>query len=497
MYTPKTTPLGHQSAQFEAHARAAAFAILWEQGTGKTKEAIDEIALAIEEGRVEAVLVVAPNGVHRNWLSDELPKHMPDRIMERLHPHIWQTQKADTKWHQKAVDRLMKTEKIPFMLFSYDGFMTDKGKKAVWKLLQKFKTFYLLDEAHKIKTPGAKKTISIVASSKYAPVRRILTGTPVAKGPFDLFTQLKFIDETIWDEIGCRTFEAFKTYFGVWEKKHNHKTGRDYPVLIEYRNIDVLNRILDKVSSRVLKEDVLDLPPKLYTNSYYDMTPQQAQIYERLKQEFMYDHGDGKITNASLAIVRLLRFQQVICGYLPFEDEEGNRGVEMIPGKNPRLDLLHESVEDVNHQQIIWARFTKDIDLIIDRLKGDGKKCSRYDGSLGDDELERNKLAFNAGETDYFVGNPAKGSEGLTLVGAKSAIYYNNTFNFIHRLQSEDRCHRIGQDGVVHEGHGLGVLYRDLICNDSVDGHYIRNLLAKQDIASKITGDQLKKWLTE
>jgi SNF2 family DNA or RNA helicase len=491
----KTSQLDHQREHFEAHARKAAFAILWEQGTGKTKEAIDEIALLIDEGAVEAVVVVAPNGVHRNWVSDELPKHMPDHIMSRLKTHIWQTQKAETKWHQRAVERVLGTDGVPMLLFSYDGFMTKRGKKAAWKLLSSRKCLYILDEAHRIKTPGALKTKSILASSKYAPYRRILTGTPVAKGPFDLYTQLKFIDEHIWDEIGCKNFQAYKTYFGIWEKKHNHKTGRDYPVLLQYRNIEVLNRIIDKVSSRVLKEDVLDLPPKLYTSRYYEMTSQQEQIYERLKQEFMYDHGNGKITNASLAIVRLLRFQQVLCGYLPFEDEAGNTGVEMIPGGNPRMDLLHETIEDLPHQAIVWARFTKDIDIICDRIKGDGKKVSRYDGSMDDDKLERSKLAFNKGETDYFVGNQAKGSEGLTLIGAKSAFYYNNTFNFIQRLQSEDRCHRMGQDGAMHEGHGLGVLYTDLICQDSVDEHYIANLLAKQDIASQITGDRLKEWL--
>ncbi len=495
MYTPKTRQLEHQRAHFEEHARKAAFAILWEQGTGKTKEAIDEIGLLLSEGAVEAIVLVAPNGVHRNWLTDELPKHMPDELFASLHPHIWQTEKAGTKWHQRKVERMLASNGVPMLIFSYDGFMTEKGKKAAWSLLSKRKCLYILDEAHHIKTPGAKKTKSILASSRYAPIRRILTGTPVSVGPFDLYSQLKFIDEHIWDEIGCSTFQAFKTFFGVWEKGYNRKLGREYPVLVEYRNLHILNKILDRVSSRVLKDDVLDLPPKLYTNRYYEMTSQQAEIYERLKEEFMYDHGDGRITNASLAIVRLLRFQQVLCGYLPFEDENGDMGVEIIPGGNPRLDCLHEAIEDLPHQAIIWARFTKDIDLIIDRIVGDGKKVSRYDGRCTDADLERAKQAFNKGETDFFVGNPAMGSEGLTLIGAKSAIYYNNTFRFIHRLQSEDRCHRMGQEGVVHEGHGLGVLYTDLICQDSVDEHYIRNLLAKQDVASKITGDQLKDWL--
>lgn len=519
-YEFKTTPLNHQRKQFEEHAHEARWALLWEQGTGKTKAQIDELGLWITQGKIEGVVLVAPNGVHRNWVTDEIPKHMPDSVRDRLHPFIFQSQKAGTKWHQRALDRTIGIDnKIPMTVFSYDGFMTEAGKKAAWSMLSKRKCAYILDEAHHVKTPGAKKTKSILASSKYAPIRRILTGTPMSVGPFDLYSQLKFVDEHIWDDIGCSTFQAFKTYFGVWEKGYNKKLGREYPILIKYRNLDVLQKKLDSISSRVLKDDVLDLPPKLFTTRYYEMTRKQAEVYERLKSEFMYDFGDGRITNASLAIVRLLRFQQVLCGYLPFEDIEGNRGVELIEGGNPRMDLLQECLEPLSHPAIVWARFTKDIDIIMDRAAAMKKKAVRYDGTLSDKELEKNKQAFNAGDIDLFVGNQAMGSEGLTLNNAKSTYYYNNTFRYIHRKQSEDRNHRYGQDGAEHEvalppedpyaaykdasereplitGPRVGVLYTDLIAQDTVDEHFVRNLLSKQATFDIITGDTVKEWVS-
>lgn len=516
MYTAKTKPLDHQLRQFEEHGLEPAWALLWEQGTGKTKELLDEMGALIDAGKINAVMVVAPNGVHRNWLTDEIPKHVSDELQQRLHPHIYQSVKSKTKWHQRAVERCLQSNGIPMLLFSYDGFLTDEGKRAAWHLLKNKNVLFILDEAHHIKTPGAQKTKRLLAASQYTNYKRIATGTPVAVGPFDLFSQLKFVKNDIWDEIGCNTFNAFKTYFGVWEKGYNKKQGREFPVLVSYKNLDKLKAIVDSISSRVLKEDVLDLPPKLYTNRYYEMTPQQLDLYERLREEYMVDWGDGRVTNASLAIVRLLRFQQVLCGYLPFEDEEGQRGVEMISGKNPRLDCLHEAVEALPHQAIIWARFIKDIDLIADRLRGDGKRVCRYDGTCSEEQLAKAKQGFNAGEFDFFLGNQAMGSEGLTLNVAKSTFYYNNTFRFIHRLQSEDRNHRYGQDGTEHEvavqedawskwrdeptptvpSRQVGVLYTDLIAQDSVDEHFIRNLLSKQDVASKITGDSLKQWIS-
>lgn len=486
-YTPLTEPMKHQHDQFMAHGSEKTYALFWEQGTGKTKESIDEMCLLIELGLIDAVLLVAPNGVHKNWLTDEIPVHMPQKYRDMLVPMIYKTESAAAKWHQMKLDRTIRANGIPMLLFSYDGFCTDRGKKAAWSLLRKRKCLYILDEAHHIKTPGAKKTKTIVASGRYAPYKRLLTGTPVSAGPFDVYSQMKFLDEGFWNDIGCNSFQAFKTRFGIWEKGFNRKLGREYPVLVSYRDLDVLQEKLKTMSSRVLKEHVLDLPPKIHNNWYYEMTPQQERVYNQLREEFLYDHGDGRITNASLAIVRLLRFQQVLCGYLPFEDEEGARGIELIPGGNPRLDSLHEAVSGFDKPYIVWARFTKDIELIKDRLESDGHKVATYYGGNSNDQNERHKLGFQAGDFNVFLGNPAKGAEGLTLNQAKWTYYYNNSFRLIHRLQSEDRNHRKGQTDQVG--------YTDMICEDSVDEHYVRNLVQKVDVAAKVTGDQIKEWL--
>lgn len=119
----------------------------------------------------------------------------------------------------------------------------------------------------------------------------------------------------------------------------------------------------------------------------------------------------------------------------------------------------------------------------------------RYDGALTEEECERSKEAFNAGDAQWFVGNVAKGARGLTLNAAKSALYYSNTFRLRDRLQSEDRCHRWGQDGAEHGDAGTGVLYVDLCATDTVDHKIIENLRAKFDIAAQLTGDVLREWI--
>lgn len=485
-YNPRTKQFSHQQEQLATHGLKPAWGLLWEQGTGKSKELIDEACALYSAGKIDAAVVLAPGGVHLNWQTDELPKHVPEGILRQVRTHAWSTAKAGTKWHAKAAEELIRHKGFPWLLMTYDGLMTDKAKNFLWRMLNKRQVFYAADEAHYIKTPGSKRTIRATKSAVYAPYRRIATGTPVAQGPFDLYSQLKFLDEDFWKHRGFENFAVFKRHFGVYidRKTFEQDNGYDpgYDIFVEYRNLDELQGYLKEISSRVLKDDVLDLPPKLYTKRYYELTTEQRRLMDELKRDLITSLKGGTVT-AELPIVRLLRSQQICCGYVPLDSDEETAPLVDLD-ENPRLDLFKEIVEGVTTQAIVWARFRRDIDLIMEVL---GDRAVRYDGSQSDEENLRARQRFQAGEVQWFVGNPAKGAEGLTLVGAKTVIYYNNSFRFVHRLQSEDRAHRIGQDE--------SVLYIDLIAKGSPDEHVVRNLRGKRDIASQITGDELLEWL--
>ncbi len=480
----KTTPLSHQRRIFDETKDKAAFALLWEQGTGKTKPTIDTAAHLYLKGEIDCLIVIAPGGVERNWKSDELPTHMPDEVMAQTRVEVWQTSKSSTKWHQQLWDQFVRHKGLAVVLVSYDAAVTDKFKKVLWQFLRQRRCMYVLDEAHQIKTPSAARTKTIIKSSRYAPYRRILTGTPLVK-PFDVYSQLKFLDENFWVERGYFNFTVFKYRFGRFftaaECKELHGYDPGFDKLIEYQNLDELQEIVKSVSDRVLKTDVLDLPAKLYSKRYFEMTKEQAQLYQQLKDEYEAELEDGTVVDASLAIVRLLRLQQITCGYVSVEKDEP---VRLIGKKNPRLDLAEEVLKNLHHPAIVWARFTKDVDQLMDML---GKGAVRYDGRVSEDEAERAKLAFNAGDAEWFVGNPQKGAAGLTLTRAKTTVYYSNSFKLIDRLQSEDRNHRIGQDAAVN--------YIDLQASGTVDEHITRALRNHFDIASQVTGDQLRDWI--
>ena len=200
--------------------------------------------------------------------------------------------------------------------------------------------------------------------------------------------------------------------------------------------------------------------------------------------------GAGLVIDGTMAMVRLLRLQQITCGYAVADSDEP---VEMCDVRNPRLDATIDYFKELPHQSIIWSRFTHDVDQLVDALGKD--RCARYDGRLSDDDCERSKQEFNGGEKAHFVANSAKGSEGLTLNGAKTTGFYSNSYKLIQRLQAEDRNHRYGQDGSDHGEQGFGVLYADVVAPNTVDDNIVMALRDKYNIAAQLTGDRLREWI--
>lgn len=514
-YPFKTTPFRHQLEEWTRNRDESARAILWEQGTGKSKLILDTAAWLWLQGRIDGVLIVAPNGVHRNWVEQEIPAHVPDTILEISRAFHYQAPRAPTKWHQRLVGAVIGHQGLAWLTISYDAMMTAAGRRAVNGMLDTRRVLYVLDESHNIKSPQAKRTKSILLTSGRAPFRRILTGTPIAQGPFDAYSQVKFLDPTYWDKWGLSTFTTFRANFGMFEriynphirKSFNESTGRwehchgGYAkVLKEYRNLDQLQEMLAPISSRVTKDDVLDLPPKLYEKRYITMTTDQARLYKQMREEFVVWLDGGDPVVAELAITRLLRLQQITCGYVPTDE------VHTIQGPNRRLDALCAIIEEAQHKVIVWARFQMDITLILEAMRERGIPAVRYDGQVDDDERAEAVARFQGERPTYqngqvigrepvpegeqvkvFVGNPAAGATGLTLTEARTVVYYSNSYKLIDRLQSEDRAHRIGQSN--------SVLYVDLIAEDTIDEQIVEALRNKRDVADQITGDKLKSWL--
>ncbi len=336
-----------------------------------------------------------------------------------------------------------------------------------------------IDESTTIKSPTASRTKSVLKLRALAKYRRILTGAPVTKSPLDLYTQCFFLDP---DFLDFSSYYAFKNRYAIMVDRN--VGTHSFKHVMGYRRLDELNEKLNNFSYRVLKEDCLDLPEKVYMKRLITLTDEQKKMYGEMKK-FALAELEGKKTTATSALAQLVRLHQIICGHLTTDDGE----VRTL--KNNRIKELLDILEETDGKVIIWAVYRHDIKEITNILSGRyGKNAVE---SFFGDTLDRDRQdiidRFQDRESDlrFFVGNPKTGGYGLTLTASHTVIYYSNSYDLEIRLQSEDRAHRISQDKKV--------TYIDLITEGTVDELIVKNLRSKINLATKILGEDLKKWL--
>jgi len=475
-YKFKTEPYEHQLTALGASHKKENFALFMEMGTGKSKVLIDNIAMLYDRGKINAALIIAPKGVYHNWERQELPIHMPEHVLYQT--ITWSP--AETKKQQTELKKLfIHNEDLVIFLMNIEAFSTKKGMKIAEKFLLSHSALMAIDESTTIKSPTASRTKSVLKLRVLAKYRRILTGAPVTKSPLDLYTQCFFLDP---DFLDFSSYYAFKNRYAIMVDRN--VGTHSFKHVMGYRRLDELNEKLNNFSYRVLKEDCLDLPEKVYMKRIITLTAEQKKMYSEMKK-FALAELEGKRTTATSALAQLVRLHQIICGHLTTDDGE----VRTL--KNNRIKELLDILEETDGKVIIWAVYRHDIKEITNVLSERYGKNSVE--SFFGDTLDRDRQdiidRFQDRESDlrFFVGNPKTGGYGLTLTASHTVIYYSNSYDLEIRLQSEDRAHRISQDKKV--------TYIDLITEGTVDELIVKNLRSKINLATKILGEDLKKWL--
>ena len=446
-----------------------------EMGTGKTKVLIDNMAMLYDKGKINGALIIAPKGVVKTWHEQELPTHLPNHVENVT--TLWQpniTKKQETKLNN-LFD--LGTD-LHIFIMNVEALSTSKGVKFAEKFLRSHRTLMALDESTTIKNPSAKRTKNVLALAPMAKYRRILTGSPVTKNPLDLYTQCEFLDPFL---LNFNSWYAFRNRYAIM--KTIHVRGRSIQTVHKFQNLGELSDRLKGFSYRVLKEDCLDLPEKIYMKRHVALTKEQENLYEQMRKTAIANLN-GKVTSTVTVLTQLMRLQQITCGH--FVADDGT--VQTI--KNNRLDELMDVLEETENKAIIWAYWQRDVQDIKDAIekKYGPRSVVDYYGLTPQDERQDNIRRFqNDNECRFLIGTPSTGGYGITLTEANTVIYYSNGYDLEKRLQSEDRAHRIGQK--------KNVTYIDLIAEDTVDEKIVRSLRKKINIASEVMGEELRDWI--
>jgi SNF2 family DNA or RNA helicase len=486
----KTQGMQHQLQAVQRMVGRRTYALFMEQGTGKTWTLLADAERLYAKGSIDSVLVVAPNGVHLNWVTREIPAHMEGTIVARA----WRSGAGAR--HMRALEELFQPRPVGappplrVLAMNIDALVTKKGCACAERFLLSGKALIILDESSRIKNPDAARTKALMRLRRMAVGARIASGTPVTNSPVDIFAQMEFLESGL---LGTTSYRAFVAeYADVLPNTHpliQNMVSRNpkaaYAQVIarnpdgspRWRNLDKLQRLLEPNSFRVLKKDCLDLPDKIYKTITFELDAQQQRAYDKMQDELRIELGDNTELPVS-ELAALIKLQQITSGYV-----NTPMGVRYVSSDNPRLKTLLDAIEDVEGKFIVWARFREELDAISDALTDAGVACVQYHGGVSRDNREAAVDQFQNGDVRVFVGQPQSGGIGLTLTAAETVFYFSNDFNLETRLQSEDRAHRIGTK--------KNVVYIDIAAENTIDEQITKNLRRKKRTAALVLGDRV------
>lgn len=431
-FTFRTTPFWHQKVGFNFMRALDQAACFFEQGLGKAKLGIDLNTWRFRKGQIRRVLTVCPNSVVGQWVEEIRVHGHPDfSDYVVLDGPIAKRIKKLQEWVAK--------DSVGFILVNYEALRPMQEfllkANARGQLFQKMD----LDESSRIKHGQAKRSQAawrIGATVKY---RNIYTGTPITQNGEDIFSQYRFLNAKIFGPYAT----AFRGQYLIMGGFENRQ-------VVGYRNFQDFLKKVYAVAIRFTKDRCLDLPPKVYERRAAKLDDEVSAQYKQFEKECVAKF-DGTQISAPLIMTKLMKMSQVTGGFIYEQGADGKRVATHVFKKNPKIDVLEEILdESVGKKVIVWCRFTQELQAIEALLVSMKLPYVAIHGGVAPDDRGKAVSRF---QTDpkcrIFLGQVSTAGMGITLTAASTVVYYSNTYALEDRLQSEDRCHRIGQKNSV------------------------------------------------
>lgn len=430
-YNFKTSPYPHQIEGIEYGLNDNNWILGDDQGLGKTKQIIDLACILKKERNIKHCLIVCGvNNLKYNWEhevgihSNEKAYILGTRILTNGKKKIGSIE-----------DRVTDLKNLPEALFIITNIETLRDAKFIEQLKKTNFDMMVIDEVHRVKNPTSEQGKNILKTVNI-PYKVALSGTMIMNSPLDAYTPLK------WLGIEKSNFSTFKNYYCVYGGFGNHQ-------VMSYKNLGVLKDMISQHMLRRLKNDVLNLPPKIRQIEYVEMKPAQKRIYNEIKAGLKANID--LIANSLNPLEELLRLRQATAytGILSSTIKE-----------SAKFDRLQELVEDLiseNKKCIIFTNWEKVASPCFELLK---KYNPAYVVGKADTEKEKTRFQEDP-NCKIIIGTTSKLGTGHTLTAASTVIFLDSPWNKANKEQAEDRAYRIGTKGTVN--------IITLVCKDTID----------------------------
>ena len=487
----------HQNAAKELLWSHGVFALIMEQGTGKSRPVIEDWLARIPGNHCQDLVVLAPKGCYLNWIGTpedpgELLKWISPETLATLNVGWWRSGASAT--HRKRLHELLHAKGPRFLTMNIEALnRAGEAREYLLEFVHGRKVIGVIDESTTIAHESAARTKFILRhlADRFA-ARRILSGLVAPESPMDLYTQYYFLD---WKIIGSRNFNNFRIRYAVTQKVDfrpaavkardgNVPEWKKAVVILSYRNLDELNKKIMEKSYRVTKDQVLDLPPKIYQFWDVELTEEQFKAYCDMRDLAMTEVNNGVFSTAKIKLDQLGKMQHILCGHIRAEDGS------LVDIPENRTMAVVEILRNHSGKAIIWAPYPQALRKVVTALReefGDDSTVGFWGETNIDERLEARSRIQSDDKCRFIVSNQSVGKFGNTWTACNLVIYFANSFDNEDRQQSEDRAHRIGQT--------KSVTYIDLRCRGTLDEKLIKVLRKKITISSTLQGDEFKKWL--
>jgi hypothetical protein len=362
--------------------------------------------IASLESESKKVLVICPSSLKINWYREI--KNYSDKNILIVEGKNWEPT-------------------FDFYIINYDILKNYHSMEKTeniesYKLIENEKfDLVIIDEAHYISNPTAQRTKLINDLVKNIPKVWLLTGTPMTSRPINYYNLLKIVDSPIalnWQGYVKRYCAGYQ--FKVGGKKIWNTNGSS--------NLDELRERTKNIVLRRMKTDILDLPEKMVSPIFLDLT---STFYSDELEDFIRISKDNRNKESlTVTINRLMKLRQVIA-------------FEKVPYTCELIDKVIEQGKKV----IVFTNFTSSLDMLHEKYK---KNSVILDGRMSKEKRQQSVDKFqNDDKTKIFISNIKAGGVGITLTAAEVVIMNDLSFVPSDHSQAEDRAYRYGQKNSV------------------------------------------------
>ena len=486
-----TEPYEYQLESFLFAIKRFNAGLLLDMGLGKSKVSIDVARYYKKFDNTRKVLIVCPATLLYNW-ENQVITHSEYEPLIISHNDRYERiarLKYDFEFGIINYESLFPTLRDMDVLAKHksDLYLLEKGED----LLKKLKIdMIIFDESSRyIKTVDTQRTFSSTILADNSRHKMILTGTLIDNYPKDVFAQFRVMDGG--RTFGLNYYKFLNFYFsdvGYGNfKKYELKKGR----------IGLLQKSIYTNCIRKRKEEVLDLPEKIFKVIEVAFDNKSRAMYESVKKKILSEieiEGGTTVLQLFSILAKLQKLQQITSGFIINQD----KSFTLV--QTPKLDALKEEVYSIlenGRSVVIWCRFLKSIDLISKMLDGHHIKYITLSGADKDKKKRYEKLVLfqNSPTINVFIGQVESGGFGTELFkidappnSIQYCIYYENTWSLATRLQSMDRIHRIGQNSTC--------MYIDLAIKDTIDMQILESINKNKDVADAVMEKGVKGWVS-